>query len=273
MPFITINNFKKATELSNINLKGDIYKRPLSFFSKYEKNQLLAVKELLKDPEGFIKKHYQKNIFEDSYQFVSESPSCYHKTNTCPFLHSKYENYRIPEEIRQKEKDEVMKYRRWFKQQLEEYKNTDVIAFNHFTKWGITINPKIVYKNTGSEEIENYDLGQVEERIENLLLEENAYRKSDINRLIILSNYAQFSYAAKTGKFFPKEPRIQYIYTDEQIIAILLDFDEKFKQPLMHLLIEYFKLTINPDIELNGLLLEQLGFVPCQRCYSSKGSN
>ena len=50
---------------------------------------------------------------------------------------------------------------------------------------------------------------------------------------------------------------------------LLAHYDENFKRPLKHYLIEYYRLELNEDIEMKGKILDRLGFQPCRQCYNN----
>ena len=54
MSYITLSNAKSIvykTDIKNIDIQKELYKVPIYFFSRYEKNALLAIRELLNNPE------------------------------------------------------------------------------------------------------------------------------------------------------------------------------------------------------------------------------
>ena len=111
MAYITLANTKKIIFNSNIkglDLSGELYKIPIYFFSKYEKNALLAIQELLKNPEEYFYTIYKPYTPVDTYTYVYDGkhPS-YHSTPNCPRLNAKYENFEIPSDIREKGADVV----------------------------------------------------------------------------------------------------------------------------------------------------------------------
>jgi hypothetical protein len=69
--------------------------------------------------------------------------------------------------------------------------------------------------------------------------------------------------------FFPTRPLDgnNTGYSEQEVIELMRDYDQKIKQPMTRLLIEYYRVSLNPDIELNGLLLERLGFRACSHCH------
>ena len=61
MAYITQANLKRIIYRSSIKemrLQGKVYKLPIYFFSKYEENALLAIQELLKDPDVYFRDLY-----------------------------------------------------------------------------------------------------------------------------------------------------------------------------------------------------------------------
>ena len=56
-------------------------------------------------------------------------------------------------------------------------------------------------------------------------------------------------------------------FSDEAVRELLTYYYNTFKKPLQYYLIEYYKLKHNPDIEMHGYYLDQLGFEPCGKCF------
>ena len=46
------------------------------------------------------------------------------------------------------------------------------------------------------------------------------------------------------------------------------DAREKSKTNLKYLLIEYYKIKINPDLSIEGKILDNFGFKPCSNCHN-----
>ena len=73
MSFITLANTNKIifnSDIQSLDLTGDIYKIPIYFFSKYEENALLAIQELLKDPDKYFTEIYKPYKPVDTYSYV-----------------------------------------------------------------------------------------------------------------------------------------------------------------------------------------------------------
>ncbi len=132
-------------------------------------------------------------------------------------------------------------------------------------RWGIETNPKAIqYKNTGYHKLENYSIEELEEKIDDLLTESVQYYKANERNTVILKKYSRATFLAyRTEKL---EDNVTG-YSDKEIKEILQEYEEKYKRPLSTLLIEYYKVSLNPNLELNGLLLDTLGFKRCSHCH------
>lgn len=272
MVTITLSNAKRIVlngNIKDLNLKGNIYKTTIYFFSKYEQNQLLAIREFLKDPDNYFKEVYQPIVGkQDTFTYIYEGRKpAYHKSANCPMVGSNYSNFLIPEAIKEKGEDVVRDFRKWFetvKHLLDENK----AAFNMRLKlkWDLEINLKGVEKdNSGFEDVNNYDLSKLEDRIDQLIKEAGRFYYDSPKNTAILKAFSKLSYLGNSKQQITKNSTG---YSDEEVKALLKDYDKRFKRPLMTLLIEYYRLTLNPDIKLEGTLLDQLGFKRCQHCFN-----
>lgn len=184
MSFITYasaKNIIRKVKISSLELKGNIYKRPIYFFSKYELNSLLAIQELLNDPENFFKEIYNPMVVSDNFKYVYEGKKpAYHSFSECELLKSDYRNFEIPEAIKSKGKDDVVKFRNWFKQHEYLLAKPDVFVMRLKLKFGIETNPNAInFENSGYSEIHNYNLEQIEDKIDSLI-------KGEVNIITII---------------------------------------------------------------------------------------
>jgi hypothetical protein len=273
MAFITLANASSIvykSEIKNLDLHGEIYKRKIYFYSKFEKNALLAIKELLEHPEEYFTEIYEPFEPEDTYTMVYEGQKpAYHKSAECEFLHSDYENFEIPDEIRTEGKDKVIEFRLWFEgvRHLLEDK-PDAFVARLQARWGLLTNVNAILRgNSGAIDIENITIGALENRIDQRL--RNAakfYYKSEMTQTV-LRRLSQFTFLAyrddpiginRTG------------YDDDKVKRLLKYYDRTFKLPLKKDLVEYYRLKLNPKIEMEGTYLKNLGFKPCGHCYSHR---
>jgi len=269
MAYITISNAQHIiykTDIKSLDLKGTVYKKKIFFFSKFEENSLLAIQELLKDPEKFITEIYKPIVVKDTYKFVYEGkPPAYHKAIDCPRISANYKNFEIPEAIREKGIDEIIRFRKWFEENKHLLDKPDVFVMRLELRWGIVTNPKEIKRyNSGWTEVENYKLEELEQKIDDLLREAGRYYYASQKNTTILKRFNKYTFLA-----YRDEPidNNDTGYPDNEVKALLKEYNDKIKKPLKRLLIEYYRLTLNPDLKLEGNLLDQLGFKPCGQCY------
>jgi hypothetical protein len=269
MAYITIANAQQIiykTEIKSLELDGSVYKRKIFFFSKFERNSLLAIQELLKDPEKFFTEIYKPVVVKDTHKFVYEGkPPAYHQAKDCPRMSANYENFEIPEGIREKGFDEVINFRKWFEENKHLLEKPDVFVIRLELRWGIVTNPKAIKRdNSGWTEVENYELEELEKKIDQLLREAGRYYYESSKNSTILRKFNKYTFLAYRDE--PIENN-DTGYPDDVVKTLLKEYNDKFKKPLKRLLIEYYRLTLNPDLKLEGNLLDQLGFKPCGQCY------
>jgi len=269
MAYITLANSSKIVfngDLKGLNLKGEIYKIPIQFFSNYEKNALLAIQELLKNPEEYFSTIYKPYEPVDTYRFVYEGnhPS-YHSNTNCPRLNALYKNFEIPQSIRDRGIELVKEFRVWFESVKHLLDRPDVFAARLQAKWGIVTNPNAIsIDNSGHTEIENISIQELEEKIDSKLKEAGRFYSQDNKHKIILKRFSKFTFLAYKSE---KIENNGTGYSDSDVKDLLKKYDTEFKKPLKKMLIEYYRLKHNPEIRMEGDILEQLGFKPCAFCH------
>ena len=269
MSFITLANTNKiiySSDIKNIDLEGSVYKIPIYFFSKYEENALLAIQELLKDPENYFKEIYLPYEAVDTYSYVYEGQKPgYHEYSCCPRLNSDFQNFEIPTGIKDQGIEAVEEFRNWFDSVRYLLDKPDVFVARLHARWGINTNPKAIdMDNSGSVEFENITIEELEKRIDSRIKEAGRfYYRNDKNKAI-LNRYSKYTFLAKI-----KDPikTNDTGYTDDEVKDLLSDYYLTFKRPLKADLIEYYRLKLNPEIIMEGLLLERLGFKACGHCH------
>jgi hypothetical protein len=268
--FITKANYQrmfKKFDLKNIpDLQGDIYKRPIYFFSKFEQKDLLAMKALLKDPENFIGLYYNPVVREDTLRYVYENGQpAYHRHSECPNLHSQFKNFEIPIEIREKGKEEVTRFRNWFKANKELFE-TDIKRFTELLElyFLVKVSPKTIEQgNSGSQQVINYSLEELENEIDALVKEAGRFYYASEKNTVILKRFSKFTFLAyKADPIDGNETG----YSQAEVKELLRHYNETFKKPIKRLLVEYYKVTYNPSLSFSGALLDMLGFKCCGSC-------
>lgn len=252
------------------NLQGEVYMKPIYFFSDYEKNNLLGLQELLKDPDRFIKEYYVPIVTVDNLKYVYEGGQpAYHCKSDCERLNSNYKNFEIPNEIREKGKDEIMRFRKWFKENQYLIEKPDVFVARLHMAFGVQINPKAIdYENSGVEVKENLDLVELEKRINKIISDAgNYYNNADTEKKEIIRRFQKYTFIA----YSQNEIRNNNTrFKDEVLKKFLSQYDSHFKRPIKDLLIEYYRVKYNPELKFEGYLLEQLGFKPCGACHNNQ---
>lgn len=268
MAYITKANSKKILrklDLKNANLNGKIYERPIYFFSKLEEQSLLAYQMLVKDPEKFITEVYQKvPVNEDTMTFVFEGEApCYHNVPYCDRLNADYCNYRIPKEII--EKGEGLRFRNWVKANLYLLEGErDILEMRIGIAFGVKVHLEdIVCKNSGFVAIENLPLNKLEEIINRKLNDASGFYYASAKNTCILKRFSKLTFLATKGEPIRNNDTG---YSDKEVKELLTQYEQEFKKPIYELLQNYYRVKYNPELKMEDLLLEQLGFKPCQHC-------
>ena len=261
------------SDLHSIDIQRAIYKIPIYFFSKYEKNALLSIQELLEDPSNWFETIYKPKNNNDTFRFVYEGRKpAYHNSPNCDRLLSDFRNFEIPQIIRDKGNEEVVKFRNWF-EKVEHllHKDPDAFVMRLNNAWGLKTNVKAIqYENSGSVEFLNMDLKKLEGQIDSLIKDAGRfYYKCDKNTKILRS------FSRKSSLAYLKDPiyKNNTGYSDKELKMFLKHYHETFKKPLREKLIQYYKVKLNPDIKMEGKILNRLGFKICNKCQQQKLNN
>lgn len=104
-------------------------------------------------------------------------------------------------------------------------------------------------------------------QIDALLREAGAYFRENKDKQDLIRRFQKYTFLAYTnGEIRMNNSEI----SDEELRIFLKSYDVRFKKPVKKLLIEYYRLKHNPDLEFSGSLLKKLGFVICSSCLSQK---
>ena len=276
MAYLTIANSIQI--LRNIdgrqfeNMNGGIYKKAIYFFGKYEKNILLGLQELWKDPENFIARYYVPIKREDKLKYVFEGGKpAYHTDATCPRLNSNFRNFEIPKEIKERGANEALRFRKWFKANMHLMEKPDVFTMKLYHAFNIQVNPKAInYENSGVEEKENLNLSQLEEKIDSILRDAGKFWHDNPDKHKVIRRFQKYTFLG----YRPDEINNNDTgMSDTDLKDFLREYDTKFKKPIKDLLIEYYRVKLNPDLQFEGRLLEQLGFRPCGKCHGEQAND
>ena len=273
MPYITqFNALRMLRSIENVGIEtGEIYEKPIYVFNNLEVQQLLRARALFEDVEFLDGKMFNPIVTKDKLLYVFEgSKPRYHSNLECKRLALDFQNFEIPEEIKEKGLQEINRFRLWFKENKELLEKPDVFDMRLSAAFGLRHKIKHVnYDNSGYTEVENLDLYQVKNSIEDLLNEiDEYYRNSSDRKKKVIYKYRKRTYLAYKSEPIPDNDTG---YADETIKEFLKKYDQKFKVPLRKLLINYYRARFNQNLKFEGYLLEQLGFLPCLTCYSDVG--
>lgn len=270
MPYITKNTFLNIVKEIDLNQepypkKSRLEDKNLTILSKKEMQRLAVISELLKivdfSPDRFFFK-IKKPVDTLTYISPERAPS-YHNNMSCPALTKEYENYIIPEDVRILGKDVVNKFRKFF------HENRDLlpsrkIEFLYKAKKEFNLKrlpediSEVRAPNSGRGSIDNFNLETIQEELDDLILEAEDFKNlSPFNRLTINLYGNIFNLSVETG-------------IDDERMKVLKKWLE-LKSSLKKMYIRYCMVKYNPDIELNGNLLDSIGLNRCSFCYKNEG--
>ena len=236
MAFITSHNDYKIVHRNNLktaNLTGDIYKWKIYIFSKYEEQSLLAIQELMKNPEKYFTEIYDPIYIFDSKKYVyKEQQPAYHLYDHCERLHADFSNFELPQEIKDRGDDEIERFRKWFKENSYDLgKDPARFSMRLQLAFKISINPKSInYENSGGTDFSNVTVAELENSIDNLLRQAGRFYYASEKNTRILYQFGKISSIAFTDN--PLKCN-NTNYSDDEVKEFLKDYHRKFKLPLM----------------------------------------
>lgn len=267
MSYITKNNARQIefqvnrSEIEKIMLE-DLYKLSLWMLTKKEQQWLAAARMFYENPEFYVNHIYQKieKKGNPSLVYVGGSPA-YHARKDCEVLKQNYINYEIPVEIIGRGESEVHAFREWWKSE-EQILHANPSRFLELMsiRWLLKNPPSlqsISADNSGVESFENPDIVVVEAGIDGLIASMNEIRRANP---ALIKEFGKRTFAVRKGAVAIESSGDR---------AILDDWDDK-KSLLKQKLRLFFQLRFNPDLELDGSILESLGFKKCRRCHEEE---
>lgn len=267
MAFITKANAKSILFDINLSKVGNIptdgiYTGDLSMLSDNEQRWLAAARMFYEDFELFIQHAYKKKVKPiDTQRFVYESrqPS-YHARNTCQYLLADYFNFEIPVEIHGRGVDEVTRFRNWFRANEQLFIDNKELFTTRMEIQFRLKNPPLATSleapNSGVEAIENLSLDKLQADIDGLIQKAGQLRSNGDQKAEIIKRFGNRAHE----------------HFDDKVISQVLKEWRILKQEIKAKLLEYFKVSLNPNLEFNGMLLEQLGFRECRSCHYNEST-
>jgi hypothetical protein len=255
---------------SNINLDNCYIKDLGRILSDPERKKLALYRELMSNPDKLTLGVYVQKAHKDTRRYVYEKEShpSYHKDKHCIALHSNFENYEIPAEIHELEKqkcreyDVIEEYRKFFKDNEDLYKeNRPAFLAQVGIKFKVRINnvKEVRFSNSGIEEIEDISsekaIERIEKQIDELLNEMEEFRNIDEEHKKQIRDYGYGTHRANINGIRLIDDKNSIIYKWHE-----------YKNKLKELIEEYFRIKLNPDFGFNQSMLDDLGFKPCYHC-------
>jgi hypothetical protein len=285
--FISRSNFIRITSKYNIqidDLNDVVYKKAIYFLSRVEINRILSIKQFLINSEDGMVKFTGSGFIEDTYNYIHEEShhAKYHKDCQCKGLRSIFKDLVIPVEIKYKEGSEeldylrIQQFRNWFKQkEITDLYYSDVKRFIEKlqVKFQLVNPPKPVeLGNSDIQKISNYSEEELEKKIDELICKaSNFYNQSEMNReILVKNNFSKKTYYVTSKKYKDQNLSIEgKNYSNEEIRDVLTEFYRMIKKPIIDLLIDYWIIKLNPSLNFNENILEQLDFESCKLCSHS----
>ena len=258
-------------------------KRPINWFSDLEASRLILCKIMLLQPKHPLIQKIEAGrwvkVITPSDKYTHAKPPIapkFHVSEACVYLQSDYLNLELPSTFKERYGEEgVIAFRAWFETVLPEenctpeqlLKQGEITRFIRKAEarwnvdWSNTEKGLIKAKNSGSEEFHNFNLQELEQRIDKLCQRFEAWKET---LLPIELN------AIEAFKTMAHEPKLRYSGLKKERLYELLDyFKQTFKYPMQDELLAYYYQTAQ-ESELpfqNSTILEQLGFEACRHCY------
>ena len=269
MVYITKSNAKRILEKLDSrgqNFTGAIYDKPIYIFNKFEEQRLLAFKGFMQSPSDIVAQMYKKVELEDSFRYVYEGNApAYHERLDCERLTSDMQNFYIPNEIMRRGKGEVIKFRRWFTENIGIFKsNPEAFQMRMFTAFGIRVRlSEISRTNTGAYENENLSLVEVKEKLDTLIKDCGRFYYANPQNKIILQKFGKRTFLAHKKEPLPDNDTG---LSDDYVRKFLMEYEHDYKYPIMRYLREYYRISYNSDLAIDKKILDALGFRPCKTC-------
>jgi len=289
MVYITNANYKRVLRKIRISdivkLEGEVYKKPIYFLSFYEKQQLLLLKEFLKEPQNFYIEYYKPVEKEDTYKYVFEEQHqpAYHLSSYCEKLNADFVNFEIPFEIKASIREKGIKenktdeeidtmtkayinhFRYWFKVNLPLFRSKPEDFLKKLEiRWNVKRKIKEIERvNSGVQMVENYSLRELEQEINKILRAAAHFFNENNDKQQIIRRFQKLTFLAYSDVEITNN---NTGLSDDKLKAFLKEYDNKFKKSVQKLLIEYYRVKYNPDLSFEEKLLEKMNFKPCGHC-------
>src|SRR5690606_15172860 len=135
----------------------------------------------------------------------------------------------------------------WFKENQYLLEKPDVFVARLQMSFKVKVNPKAIdYENSGVEVKENLNLEELEKRINKYISGAGQYfNNADQEKKDIIRRFQKYTFLAYSNKAIENN---NTGFSDETLKKFLKQYDIHFKRPIKDLLIEYYRVLHNPDL-------------------------
>lgn len=268
--FITKANAERLIaqmDLSQVELQAFEDGFEFKWFNKLELKKLKAYSMLFLEPSTFFEQ-YKIIPARDNSNFVFKGTApAFHSNFECERLNSDFRNIKIPSQLKQE--DEKKEFAQWCNENREFFeKYPDQFLYRLNKKFNITSNPFVHYDNSGVQTFNNYSLPQLENAIQKLIVKADIFITSSTKNEEVIESFGLSSYLYK----IPQKLYVSQLKSKlnrENVVEILRIFECTYKQPLIELFKNYYRMQNNRELSFKADALTELGFNPCSECCMS----
>lgn len=247
------NRFKVAKEITNEIMKSEVYKKDISWILSNLEIEFLFVEKLIlsKDERlNIISSHTRQNY---QYLFGENKKPKYHRDQFCEFLKSNFENFEIPEEIKDKGIGEIEKFKKFAIDNKSLYHEDEQKFLQKIESHFFLKNPikKVNYTNTGIEQFSELTIDNMEQEIDLHLAKCQEFMNANPERTKLI----------KDNTYAPlKSIKKRNLGGDVE------EWHEIYKKNLRKMLSAYYAKLYNSKFAFNESFLSGLGFEGCRGC-------
>lgn len=263
--FITYSNFRNFLYEFEPRKKGKnkyhFDEFHIDCLSEKDISLLEVARDFLANPEELLTHKYVRVERIDDYEFVvAPKNPAYHLKRNCSLLKSNFQEYMIPDVVFHKGYFEIKKYRFWHKvnKLLARY-NFEKFKEKHKVVWGSELRIWNI-PNSGNMSFFNMTINELEEVVKFKIDEIMKFKSENPN------NWAEIQSSAYSVTPRGSGAPHRSVSSDKA----LLDFNKKLKNPLISALLHYYRAKLNPNLDFDVEILDQLGFKLCKSCNSKK---
>lgn len=269
--YITQATYSRIIRELPVEARRELAEGDLEFtffnFNQLEKEFLLVYRALLRHVEKQVTMRYSKlERGKDLTWVYPVGRPCFHISRKCLLVQKHFENYRIPEVIMHMGASRVEQFRDWFKEH-EKWLKTDrdrfLVSLSAAFNVDIRLLEHVKFENSGiAVQIRNMNLTELTEHISEIInASRRFYCKTPKNGRLV-SYFARKTWQRR----FKSIDVARTGFSEEEVRSFMEFYHHWFKAPLIRALKQYYMVKYSPDLCMDGMLLEQIGMLPCGRC-------